>query len=148
MPISETANNITRGVSRLFVDQGMAPLFEFRLPNGRRNDVMCLSKDGRLWAIEVKSSREDFQSDSKWHEYLEWADYFLFAVTVDFPREFLPEEEGLILADRYQAEIVRPPKERLLATARRRSLTLSFARYAALRLQSLIDPGIVSGLTD
>lgn len=137
---SRTAEELTRGVTRMLVDQGIAPVSEFRLPKGRRLDVMGLARNGRFWAIEVKSSREDFLSDGKWPEYLEWADYFLFAVAVDFPRELLPANEGLILADRFHAEIMLPAQERLLPPARRRSLTLSFARTAALRTQMLLDP--------
>lgn len=147
MPIPQSAENITRGVARLLVDLGVAPVTEFRLPTGRRNDVMGIGRNGRFWAVEVKSSREDFLSDNKWPDYLEWADFFLFAVATDFELDLLPPEEGLILADRYHAEIIRPALERPLPPARRRSLTLSFARTAAMRTQILLDPDLASGET-
>ncbi|MCE8456579.1 MmcB family DNA repair protein, partial [Rhodovulum sulfidophilum] len=51
-------------------------------------------------------------------------------------------ETGVILADGYGAEILREPPERRLAPARRKVLTRSFARHAALRLQALRDPGL------
>ena len=51
-------------------------------------------------------------------------------------------DTGLILADRYGAEIVRPAPEHRLAPARRKSMTLRFARAAALTLQAVADPGL------
>ncbi len=58
----------------------------------------------------------------------------------DFPREVLPQETGLIIADRYGGEIVRAAPEHKLAGARRKAMTLRLARTAAFRLQGLIDP--------
>ena len=53
----------------------------------------------------------------------------------------LPEDCGLILADRYGGEIVRPAKlAPAMAGARRKALTLRFARTAALRLAIRADP--------
>ncbi len=63
----------------------------------------------------------------------------------DFPVELLPEGTGLILADAYDAEIVRLGPEARLAPARRKLMLQKFARHAALRLQAARDPGIVSG---
>jgi hypothetical protein len=48
----------------------------------------------------------------------------------------------LILADRYGAEIVRQAPEMRLAAARRKAMTLRFARAAAFSLQALADPGL------
>jgi hypothetical protein len=67
-------------------------------------------------------------------------DQFYFAVAPDFPLELLPSEEGLIVADRYAASVVRPAPPRSVAGGRRRSLLLRFARTAALRLQGAADP--------
>jgi len=58
-----------------------------------------------------------------------------------FPCEVIPEEAGLILADRYGAELVREGIEERLSAARRRAMMLAFARAAALRLQQHLDPG-------
>jgi hypothetical protein len=62
-------------------------------------------------------------------------------VAPGFPDGLLPDEEGLILADRFEGELVRPAVQRSLAPARRRALLLRFARTAALRLQGMSDPG-------
>ena len=59
----------------------------------------------------------------------------------DFPCEVVPEEAGLILADRYGAELVREGVEERLSAARRKAIMLCFARAAALRLQLHLDPG-------
>lgn len=135
-----TAADIARGVARLLLDLEIACLPEFTLRTGRRVDLMGLHRDGRLWAIEIKSSREDFLTDRKWRDYLGFADRFLFAVAPGFPQDLLPAEEGLILADRHEAHLARPAQERPLAPARRKALTLRFARTAAMRLQDLADP--------
>ncbi len=124
---------LTRGVVRLFIDLGLAPLIEFNLANGRRADVAGLDPKGRLVIAEVKSCRADFECDQKWPEYRDYCDRFYFAVDPSFPLELLPAGEGLILADAYGAIIKTPAAERALAPARRKAVTLRFARQSALR---------------
>ncbi len=125
---------LTRGVMRLFLELGMSPLAEFKLANGRRADVAGVDRAGKITFAEVKSCRADFECDQKWPEYLEFCDRYFFAVDPDFPVDILPGEEGLILADAYGAAIKRPSIERSIAAARRKAVTLRFARQAALRL--------------
>ena len=137
---SPTAADIVRGTMRLLLDLDLVALPEFTLGSGRRLDVMALGRDGQLVAIEVKSCRADFLADRKWRDYLEHADRFYFAVGPDFPRDLLPPDEGLILADRYAASVVRPAVARPVAPGRRRSLLLRFARTSALRLHGVTDP--------
>jgi hypothetical protein len=138
--ISQGAEDIRRGTMRLLLDLGLAPLAEVALPNGRRADLVALGPRAELVLVEVKSCREDYLSDQKWPDYLAFADRFYFAVAPDFPLQLLPAAEGLILADRWQGEIVRPAIDRPLDPARRRSLLLRFARLAALRAHALVDP--------
>jgi hypothetical protein len=57
--------------------------------------------------------------------------------------ELLPEDTGLIIADGYDAEILRMGPETKLAGARRKAVTQRFARAAAQRLHLLRDPGAV-----
>lgn len=125
---------LTRGVTRLFWDLGFAPMAEFRLPNGRRADVVGLDPKGRLVIAEVKSCQADFDADAKWTEYLGFCDLFYFAVARDFPLDLLPGGEGLILADAFGGAVVREGPARPLAAARRKTLTLRYARQAAARL--------------
>jgi hypothetical protein len=136
----DLAADILRGTMRLLLDLGLSSLPEFTLRSGRRVDLMALSPDGRFTAVEIKSCRADFLTDRKWPDYLGYADRFFFAVAPDFPIELLPAEEGLIVADRYAASLIRPACERPVAPGRRRSLLLRFARTAALRLQGVADP--------
>ncbi len=129
----------------MLVDAGLTPLPEFTLPSGRRADIAALDRDGTITIVEIKSSVADFRSDQKWPEYAEYCDRFFFAVKPDFPREILPGDCGLILADRYGAEILRPAQESpSLPAARRKVLTLRFARVAALRLAAVADPAVRS----
>ena len=138
------AEEIRKGVSRLFVVNGQMPIAEFTLPNGRRADIAALDREGILTIVEIKSSIADFRSDSKWPEYLDYCDALYFAVKPDFPSEILPGTCGLILADRYGGEIVRgpSPEHSKLVPARRKALTLRFARTAALRLAIRQDPAL------
>lgn len=137
---SEPAREIERGVGRLLRSLGHAHVSELALANGRRADVVSLSPEGDMWIIEIKSSVEDFRADHKWHEYRDYSDRVLFAVAPDFPVEILPDDAGLVLADRYGGEIIRPAPEHRLAPARRKAMLLCFARAAALRLANAIDP--------
>lgn len=130
---------LTRGVARLFRDLGLAPLPEFRLPNGRRADLAGLCQKGQLVIAEIKSCEADFAADGKWEDYLDFCDAFYFAVAADFPRALLPEAEGLIIADSYGGAIIRPSVERQMAAARRKSITLRFARQAAARAAFLAE---------
>lgn len=133
---------VCRGVGRLMRALGFASLNELPLPNGRRADVVGLSASGDIWIVEVKSSVEDLRADNKWPEYRDFSDALFFAVSPDFPVDILPADTGLILADRYGGEIVRPAPELRLAPARRKSMTLRFARAAALTLQTVSDPNL------
>jgi hypothetical protein len=53
---------------------------------------------------------------------------------------FLPERCGLIVADGYDAEILRPAPTVPLAAARRKAETERLARAALRRHGALIDP--------
>ncbi|HYG27934.1 MAG TPA: DNA repair putative endonuclease MmcB [Caulobacteraceae bacterium] len=129
----ETTGAVTRGAARLLQALGYAPLAEVCLPNGRRADLMALGPKGEIVIVEVKSGREDYLTDRKWGEYLPYCDAFYFAVAPEFPRQLLPEEPGLIVADGFGGAILRETTATPLAPARRKALTLAFARLAAMR---------------
>jgi len=135
----DVTSALTRGVSRLFRDLGLAPMAEFRLPNGRRADMAGLCPKGRLVIAEIKSCEADFAADGKWEDYLPFCDEFYFAVSADFPRALLPEAEGLIIADGFGGAILRPSIERAMASARRKAITLRFARQAAARTAFVLE---------
>lgn len=135
---------LARGVSRHLRQHGFVSIEEFSPDRGLRVDVMALGPKGELWVVECKSSRADFQSDSKWQGYLGWCDRYFWAVDQDFPTELLPAETGLIIADSYDAEILRMGPEDRLAGARRKALMLKFAQHAARHLQGWRDPGVAA----
>lgn len=136
---------LARGVSRHLRYHDFVSVEELVPDRGLRVDVMGLGPKGEIWIIECKSSRADFTSDNKWQGYLEWCDRFFWAVGADFPTELLPDETGLMIADGYDAEIIRMAPDDPLAAARRKVVTRKFARHAATRAQAARDPG-VSGL--
>lgn len=132
---------LARGVSRLLQGYGFVSVEEFVPTRGLRVDVIGLGPKGEIWVIECKSSRADFQSDAKWQGYLEWCDRYFWAVGQDFPTDLLPEGTGLMIADAYDAEIIRMAPEDKLPGARRKVMVQKFATHAARRLQALRDPG-------
>jgi hypothetical protein len=136
------APDICRGVTRLLRAHGMASLAEVQLANGRRADVVAIATSGEIWIAEIKSSIEDYRADGKWPEYRAFCDRLFFAVAPAFPREILPPDAGLIIADRYGGEVVREAPEHRLAGARRKALTLRLVHTAALRLQAVLDPEV------
>lgn len=142
------AQDVARGVTRLFFNQDAFALCEVPLPNGRRADMMAIDAGGLITIVEIKVSRADLMGDGKWPDYLEYCDRFFWAVPPRFdlaPFEtdgFQPALCGLIVADRYEGAVVREAALRKLAPARRKAETLRFARRAARRLVGDLDPGL------
>jgi len=134
----DTTGAVTRGAARLITALGFAPLLEVSLPNGRRADIMAVGPRGQIAIVEVKSGLEDYRADRKWGEYLAFCDEFFFAVAPEFPRAILPDEPGLIVADAFDGAILRPAPATPLVAARRKALTLAFARLAAWRATPVV----------
>ena len=135
-----TATLLARGICRALDQLGYAGLVEFPLINGRRADILGLGKAGDLLIIEIKSSVADFRGDRKWASYRDFADRLYFAVPDHFPQGLIPEECGLMVADPFGAAVLRDGRTTPLNPARRRALTLRFARIAAARLYRSLDP--------
>jgi hypothetical protein len=123
-----------RGVLRLLSAHDYSGVTEMTLANGRRADIAAIGPAGEISIVEIKSSIADFRSDQKWPEYRPYCDRFYFAVGESFPRELIPNETGLIIADAYGGAVIREAAAEKLAAARRKSVTLRFARLAASRL--------------
>jgi len=140
---SPVAAGVQRGVRRLLAQLGHASLPEFTLANGRRADVIALAPDGLLTIVEIKSSVADFRADQKWPDYELFCDRFFFAVPETVPLEILPDDRGLIVADTFGAAIIREAPHHPLSGARRKAVTLRFARAAASMLHGLADPDAV-----
>ncbi|MAN64285.1 MAG: hypothetical protein CMI60_20315 [Parvibaculum sp.] len=147
---SPVAAAVQRGVCRMLIHMGHMPITELGLKNGRRVDVASLDKKGDVIIVEIKSSLADFRVDQKWHEYLDYCDRFFFAVPPDFPLDLLPEDAhvGIVVADKFGAEILREPERDALSAARRKAITILFARAAAARVHQALDPGVSALLTN
>lgn len=141
-PLLQPGQLLARGVGRCLRSLDFAAVTEVTLTTGLRVDVMAVGPKGEVWVVECKSCRADFRADAKWEGYLPWCDRFFWAVDSEFPTDLLPPETGLILADAWDGELVRMPDAAPLAAARRKALTLRFARIAAQRLGVLSDPGL------
>lgn len=146
-----TALAVTRGVLRLFARHDIFGIPEVPLPNGRRLDIMAVDARGAIIAVEIKCSRADLLGDGKWPDYFDYCDRYFWAVPAGFDlglfesEALWPARTGLIVADQYDAEIVRPAPSEPLATARRKAEVQRLARRAARRLAQFADPEWASG---
>jgi hypothetical protein len=142
------AADVVRGTTRLLAREECLAVAEVSLGNGRRADLMGLCPKGLVTIVEVKVSRADLLGDAKWTEYLDYCDRFFWAIPAGFDAtlldrpELLPDRAGLIIADRYDAAVVRVPLPVPLAASRRRAETLRFARRAARRLIGDLDDSL------
>ena len=140
------ACDVARGVSRMLLRHDIVSMGEVPLQGGRRADLMALDAKGCLIIVEIKVSRADLLGDAKWTEYLPHCDRFYWAVPAGFdtrPLEgdaFLPDRAGLIVADRYDAAIVREAATVAMPAPARKRCTLAFARRAARRVIGMADP--------
>ncbi len=143
---SLVAADVVRGVARLLFRHDLTAVAEVPLSNGRRVDLFAISARGEIVIVEIKCARADLLGDGKWPEYLDYCDRFFWAVPQGFDlslfdREtLLPERTGLIVADRYDAAIIREAALTPLAAPRRKVETLRFARRAARRLLAGLVP--------
>jgi hypothetical protein len=113
---------------------------------------MALDASGHLIIVEIKCSRADLLGDGKWPDYFDYCDRYFWAVPEGFDTALFegaalwPERTGLIVADAYDAAVLRPAPVEPLAAARRKAETLRFARRAARRLTAMGDPDFAAEL--
>jgi len=143
---SERAQQIQNGMMRYLYQRNMMALAEFPLVSGRRADLLAVDRKGMITIIEIKSSIEDFRVDNKWPEYKAHCDQFFFATHEQVPNNIFPQEEGLIIADNYGAELIRDAVEEKISAATRKALMLRFARLGANRLEKVTQYGLANGL--
>ena len=140
------ARAVARGICRLFARNDVWCLAEMPLRNGRRADLMGIDASGQVVIVEIKTARGDLLGDAKWPDYLEFCDRFYWGMPPELDRtclegpEFRPECCGVIMADEYDAEIVRPAPSRPLAAARRKVEVERLARAALRRQLIALDP--------
>ena len=141
-----TSRAVGRGIARLFARNGIWCLAEMPLRNGRRADLMGVDEKGRLVIVEIKVARGDLLGDGKWPDYLDFCDRFYWGVPPGLDRSplegdgYRPDCCGIIVADGYDAEIVRPAPLHPLAAARRKCEIERLARTALRRLTVGADP--------
>jgi hypothetical protein len=137
---------VARGIGRLFARNDVWCLAEMPLRCGRRADLMGIDAKGRIVIVEIKVSRADLLGDGKWIDYLDYCDRFYWGLPPGLDRApletpaFLPERCGVIVADGYDGEIIRPAAMAPLAAARRKVETERLARTSLRRLVNGGDP--------
>ncbi|WP_296675458.1 MmcB family DNA repair protein [Novosphingobium sp.] len=142
----KTARAVARGICRLFARNDVWCMTEMPLRSNRRADLMGIDTKGRLIIVEIKVSKSDLLGDTKWTDYLDHCDRFYWGLAPHLDRScmetdaFLPDRCGLIVADGYDAEIVRPAATFPLTSARRKAEVERLARAALRRQLGLVDP--------
>lgn len=126
---------ITDAIARSYFGQGDGVLREFKLKNRRRVDLVTINDKGWIIIIEIKSSPEDFLSDKKWGEYIDWADQFYFGVAHNFPIGILPKEHGIITTDGFDVYQARPSPVQKLNGSRRNNLIRKMAKASMRRIE-------------
>ncbi|WP_326523701.1 MmcB family DNA repair protein [Sphingomonas sp.] len=140
------AVDVARGVCRMLLRHDIVAIAEVPLDGGRRADLMAIGPKGELVIVEIKVSRADLLGDAKWTDYLPHCDRFFWAVPQGFDASpldgpaFLPDRAGVIVADRYDAAIVREAQVVAMPAPARRRCTTALARRAARRVIGLVDP--------
>jgi hypothetical protein len=140
------AADVCRGTTRMLLRHDLVAMGEVPLDGGRRADLMAIDARGQIVIVEIKVSRADLLGDGKWTDYLAHCDRYYWAIPAGFDASpldgvaFLPERTGIIIADRYDAAIVREAHTESLSAATRKKCTLAFARRAGRRLIGTIDP--------
>ncbi len=140
------AADVARGIGRLFARNDIWCLAEVPLKNGRRADLMGIDAKGLVVIVEIKVARADLLGDAKWPDYLDFCDRFYWGLPPGLDRAVLeseayrPETCGVIVADGYDAEILRPAALAPLAAARRKTQVEHLARCAMRRHTALVDP--------
>jgi hypothetical protein len=137
---------VARGIARLFARNDIWCLPEMMLKGGRRADLMGIDAKGQVILVEIKVSRADLLGDTKWPDYLDHCDRFYWGLAAHLDRAvmdtdlFRPAVCGIIVADGYDAEIVRPAPLRPMAAARRKVEVERLARAALRRQVVANDP--------
>lgn len=139
---------VARGIGRLFARNDIWCMAEMPLRNGRRADLMGIDAKGQVIIVEIKVARADLMGDGKWTDYLDHCDRFFWGLASHLDRAcmeseaFRPDQCGLIVADGYDAEILRPAPLMPLAPARRKVEVERLARAALRRQAVAMDPRI------
>ncbi len=145
-PSAPCAKDVARGIKRLFARNDIWCVEEMALKNNRRADLMGIDARGRIIIVEIKVARGDLLGDNKWPDYLDFCDRFFWGVPPGLDRSpldsegYSPERCGVIVADAYDAEILRQAPLEPLAPTRRKAQVEKLARIAMRRNTTLLDP--------
>ncbi|HVR90134.1 MAG TPA: MmcB family DNA repair protein [Novosphingobium sp.] len=145
-PDERAAQAVARGICRLFARNDIWCLAEMPLRSNRRADLMGIDPKGQIVIVEIKVSKADLLGDAKWPDYLDHCDRFYWGLAAPLDRAcmeteaFRPECCGLIVADGYDAEIIRPAPTRSLNAARRKAEIERLARVSLRRQLVGLDP--------
>ncbi|NOQ31762.1 MAG: MmcB family DNA repair protein [Helicobacteraceae bacterium] len=73
-------------------------------------DVFEITKDNKIIIYEVKSSKQDYRSDKKWKNYLQYCEYFYFVApreVIEIIKNEVPKHVGLYTYEKDYLECIR-----------------------------------------
>lgn len=113
---------------------------------------MGIDAKGLVVIVEIKVSQADLLGDTKWPDYLDYCDRYYWGLAPALDRAcldgpaFLPDRCGVIVADGYDAEILRPAPLQKLAPSRRKVEVERLARASLRRLTNSGDPDTATAM--
>jgi len=130
------ADVLKQAAAYAFFRYGYSMSFEVGLKawGSRRADILGNKINGDLVLLEVKSSVADFRSDTKWHEYLDYADRVYLVFTKEVARKIhdepelkarIPKRVGVMVLEDYGYTRVVKNAQRVDVDPKLRMLTLA-----------------------
>ena len=138
--MDKLSRKIMQETLRFLSNKGYKTITEFALPNKKRVDIIALNCKKEILIIEVKSKINDFKNDKKWKKYLNYCNYFYFALN-KYPKNLkIYENVGIIEINNKKNEIKKRASYVKMPEKKRNNIIFSFALSAASKFHRLIDP--------
>ena len=138
--MDKLSRKIMQETLRFLSNKGYKTITEFALPNKKRVDIIALNCKKEILIIEVKSKINDFKNDKKWKKYLNYCNYFYFALN-KYPKNLkIYENVGIIEINNKKNEIKKRASYVKMPEEKRNNIIFSFALSAASKFHRLIDP--------
>ena len=138
--MDKLSRKIMQETLRFLSNKGYKTITEFALPNKKRVDIIALNCKKEILIIEVKSKINDFKNDKKWKKYLNYCNYFYFALN-KYPKNLkIYENVGIIEINNKKNEIKKRASYVKMPEEKRNNIIFSFALSASSKFHRLIDP--------
>ena len=137
--MDKLSRNIVQNTLRFLSNKGYKTITEFALPNKKRVDIIALNSKKKILIIEVKSKVEDLKHDKKWKKYLNYCNYFYFAIS-KYPKNFKIHENIGVIETNKKTKIKKRAVYIKIPEIKKNNLIFNLALSAASKFHRLIDP--------